>query len=132
MYGEVFFIAFATTALALMFCIRGWFILNTTLSKLLYSTDKLVAFLYLTDFVLLVHFKMPLPILHDCNGVGIFVSLIVIILAIINLLNVFAELWALSETGKEESYWICHVFGLVVTAAWVYIEYIELFRKLMG
>lgn len=75
---------------------------------------------------------MPLPILHECNGVGIFVSLIVIILAIFNFLNVFAELWVPSETGKEECNWVSHVFGVVVTAAWVYIEYKELFRKLMS
>ena len=132
MNGEAFFMTFATTALTLMFCTRGWFMLNTTLSELLYTFDKLVALLYLTDFVLLVHFKMPLPILHECNGIGIFVNLIIIMLAFFNLLNVFAELWTLSETGKDVGAWISHVFGLVVTVTWVYIEYKELFRKLMG
>lgn len=85
--------------------------------------------MYSTDLILMVSFGIDVSLLHDTGWKGIATSLIIIIVAAMNLLWDYEEIHSLTEKGLPKEYeWYC-TFGLVLTLFWLYIECLDLLRK---
>lgn len=85
--------------------------------------------MYLASFIMSL-FGMQMPYVHDAGPIGIGVSLVIVIVAALNLVLDFDFI----ETGVEQGApkymeWYA-AFGLLVTLVWLYIEFLKLFAKL--
>lgn len=90
-----------------------------------------VALVYLATIVL-GFFGINIPFIHDSGLIGIGFSLVVIVIAALNLVLDFDFI----ETGAEQNApkymeWY-GAFGLMVTLVWLYLEFLRLLSKLQS
>jgi len=88
-----------------------------------------IMLVYLASFVL-GFFGIAMPFLHDSGPLGIGVSLVIVVIAALNLVLDFDFI----EQGAQRSLpkymeWYA-AFGLTVTLVWLYLEMIRLLAKL--
>lgn len=80
--------------------------------------------------MILSFFGIRIPMIHQSGPIGIVFSLIVVGIATFNL---FIDYEQISQTVREglpaEYEWFC-AFSLLVTLVWMYIEILDLLRKL--
>lgn len=75
-------------------------------------------------------FSIDIPFLHEGSMIGIGFSLVVIVIASLNLIMDFDMIERGAETGAPKYMeWFC-AFGLLVTIVWLYIEILRLLSKL--
>ena len=88
-----------------------------------------IAIFYLIAMVLRM-FSVDIPFLHEGSMLGIGFSLVVIVVACLNLLMDFDMIERGSAMGAPKYMeWFC-AFGLLVTIIWLYIEILRLLSKL--
>ena len=88
-----------------------------------------IAIFYLIAMVLRM-FNIDIPFLHEGSMLGIGFSLVVIVVACLNLLMDFDMIERGSTMGAPKYMeWFC-AFGLLVTIVWLYIEILRLLSKL--
>ena len=90
-----------------------------------------VALVYLATIVL-GFFNIDIPLIHESGLVGIGFSLVVIVIAALNLVLDFDFI----ETGAEQNApkymeWY-GAFGLMVTLVWLYLEFLRLLSKVQS
>jgi len=88
-----------------------------------------VCMIYLTSFVL-GFFGVGIPYIHESGGVGIGFSLVVVVIAALNLVLDFDFIEKGVESGAPKYMEWYGAFGLIVTLVWLYLEMLRLLSKL--
>jgi len=68
----------------------------------------------------------PLPFLHQPSLIGIGISLVIVIVAALNLIIDFSAIQQAAESGAPKYYEWYSAFALMVTIVWLYIEILRL------
>ncbi len=113
---------------ALSYC-RKWINVNEAFRSNVVMATGAIALLYVVDLVLIIGFGMEMPMLHDMDWKGIGISLIVIVIAASNLACDFADIDSLMEKGFPSYYEWYFAFAFMVSMIWLYLEILNLFRK---
>lgn len=87
-----------------------------------------VCFAYLFSFILSM-FGLASPI-HATGGVGIIISLVVVVIAALNLILDFDMIVKGADSGAPEHMEWYGAFGLLVTLVWLYLELLRLLASL--
>lgn len=131
-YPGVVFQAFIGT-FAVMFTMLALFmgrvikVTDKFRAVLLISTGA-IALTYLVAFIL-SFFKINVPYLFDSSPIGIGISVVVIIVAALNLLLDYDIIEkGVASYAPKYFEWYC-AFGLLVTLVWLYIEILRLLSK---
>lgn len=90
-----------------------------------------VALVYLASFVM-GFFGHSIPMIHDSGPVGIGFSVVVIIIASLNLVMDFDFIERGAEVGAPSYMEWYGAFGLMVTLIWLYMEILRLLSKVGG
>ena len=85
--------------------------------------------MYLLSFVL-SFFGISIPYLHENSLIGIGISVVIVIIAALNLVLDFDFIEGGAEQGAPKYMEWYGAFGLMVTLVWLYIEIIRLLSKL--
>ncbi len=88
-----------------------------------------VALVYLVSIVLRL-FGVDVPLIHDAGPVGILFSLVVVVIAALNLVLDFDFIERGAEAGAPKYMEWYAAFGLLVTLVWLYLELLRLLSKL--
>ena len=88
-----------------------------------------IALMYLVSIVL-SFFGMEIPYLHENNWIGIGISLVIVIIAALNLVLDFDFIESGAQHGAPKYMEWYGAFGLMVTLVWLYIEMLRLLAKL--
>jgi uncharacterized YccA/Bax inhibitor family protein len=90
-----------------------------------------IMLMYLLSFVLRL-FGVPMPFLHDSSPLSIGISLVVVVVAALNLVLDFDFIERGVEYGAPKFMEWYASFGLLVTLVWLYLEILRLLAKLQG
>ena len=107
-----------------------WVEVNEVFKSRVFLVTAGIAAVYLVDLVLLLGFGMQVPMIHESNWKGVLASLFVISVAAMNLAWDFDEICTLSAKGLPKYYEWYFGFGVVVTLIWLYVEAMQLLRKI--
>ncbi|MGG6313465.1 Bax inhibitor-1/YccA family protein [Paenibacillus macerans] len=88
-----------------------------------------VLLVYLASFIL-GFFGISIPYLHSNGWVGIGISLVIVIIAALNLVLDFDFIESGAERGAPKYMEWYGAFGLMVTLVWLYLEMLRLLAKL--
>jgi uncharacterized YccA/Bax inhibitor family protein len=108
-------------------------------TRIIKVTDKLrmgivaatgaVFLVYMVSLVLRL-FGADVPFIHDATPIGIIISLVVVVIAAMNLLLDFDFIEQGAAKGAPKYMEWYGAFGLVVTIVWLYLELLRLMSKL--
>jgi uncharacterized YccA/Bax inhibitor family protein len=87
--------------------------------------------MYLLSFVLRL-FGVDMPFLHDSSPLSIGISLVVVVVAALNLVLDFDFIERGVAHGAPKYFEWYAAFGLLVTLVWLYLELLRLLSKLQG
>lgn len=90
-----------------------------------------VFLVYMMTF-LLGMFGLTVPYIHQGGPIGIGISLVVIVIAALNLVLDFDFIEENAKRGAPKSVEWLAAFGLIVTLVWLYIEILNLLSMFMG
>jgi len=94
-----------------------------------FSATLGIAIVYLISFVL-GFFGVTVPYLHDNSWLGIGISLVIVVVAALNLVLDFDFIESGARHGAPKYMEWYGAFGLMVTLVWLYIEMLRLLAKL--
>lgn len=118
------------TLFALLFAYRAGFIKVTERFRgIIVSATGGILLVYLATFVL-GFFGVGIPMIHGSGLVGIGFSLVVVVIAALNLLLDFDFIEKASAQGSPKYMEWYGAFGIMVTLVWLYIEILRLLAKL--
>ena len=92
------------------------------------ATGAIMLF-YLVAMVLGM-FGVDIPMLHEGSAIGIGFSVVVVVLAALNLLLDFDYIEKQTNRGAPKKYEWVGALGLMVTIVWLYLEFLRLLSKL--
>ena len=107
--------------------------------KLISCTEKFKSVVFIsTTTIFLIYildlvgsfFGYKVPFLYDCGVVGIAASLIIIVVAALNLIVDFDFIEKGAQNLIPKKFEWFGAFGLLVTLVWLYIEILKLLSKL--
>jgi uncharacterized YccA/Bax inhibitor family protein len=75
-------------------------------------------------------FGFPIPFIHEAGPIGIGFSLVVVVIAALNLVLDFDFIEQAAERGAPKYLEWYGAFGLMVTLVWLYMEILRLLSKL--
>ena len=107
-----------------------WINVNDVFKSRVFLVTAGIAVVYLIDLVLIFGFDRQVPLLHEANWKGILVSLFLVSVAAMNLAWDFETICTLSAKGLPKYYEWYFAYGLVVTLIWLYLEAMQLIRKI--
>ena len=90
-----------------------------------------ICLLYLVSFGL-SFFNIPVPMIHSGGTAGIIFSLVVVVIAALNLVLDFDFIETGVEKGAPKHMEWYGAFGLMVTLVWLYLEFLRLLSKLQS
>ena len=114
-----------------MFLLYNFRIIKVTerFRSIIFTATAGIAIFYLVAMGLRM-FSIDIPFLHEGSAIGIGFSLVVIVVAALNLIMDFDMIERGAETGAPKYMeWFC-AFGLLVTIVWLYIEILRLLSKI--
>lgn len=118
------------TAGCLLFAYKSGLIKATENFKLgVFAATGGVALVYLATIVL-GFFHISIPYIHDSGIIGIGFSLLVVVIAALNLVLDFDFIEKGAEQGAPKFMEWYAAFGLMVTLIWLYLEILRLLSKL--
>jgi uncharacterized YccA/Bax inhibitor family protein len=123
--------------LGVMFCLlfayRTGIIKATENFKLgIFAATGAIGIIYLVTWVMRGFFHTDMPYIHQSGPIGIGFSVVVVIIASLNLVLDFdfIENGAKQNAPKYMEWY--GAFGLIVTLVWLYFEILNLLRKIRG
>jgi uncharacterized YccA/Bax inhibitor family protein len=120
----------AGTLLCLLLAYRSGLIRATENFKLgIVAATGAIAMIYLTSFIL-GFFGVRIPFIHENGLIGIGFSLVVVVIAALNLVLDFDFIEQGAEHGAPKYMEWYAAFGLMVTLVWLYLEILRLLAKL--
>lgn len=90
-----------------------------------------VFFAYLISWILSM-FGMSMGFMHSSGPLGIVISLVIIVIAALNLIMDFDFIEKGSQMGAPKYMEWYGAFGLMVTLVWLYIEFLRLLARFAG
>jgi uncharacterized YccA/Bax inhibitor family protein len=115
---------------ALLFAYRARIIRATENFKLgVFAATGGIALIYLAGFVM-SFFGAGIPYIHESGAIGIGFSLLVVVIASLNLVLDFDFIEHGVEQGAPKYMEWYAAFGLMVTLIWLYLEMLRLLAKL--
>ena len=118
------------TLFALLFAYKSGFIKATENFKLgVVAATGSIMLIYFAS-ILLGFFGIRIPFIHDSGPLGILFSLVVVVIAALNLVLDFDFIEHGAEQGAPKFMEWYAAFGLIVTLVWLYIEILRLLAKL--
>ncbi len=118
------------TLFALLFAYRSGLIQATENFKLgVVAATGAIALVYVASIVL-GFFGIAMPFIHDSGPIGILVSLVIVVVAALNLVLDFDFIERGVEGGAPKYMEWYAAFGLLVTLVWLYLEMLRLLAKL--
>jgi uncharacterized YccA/Bax inhibitor family protein len=90
-----------------------------------------VFFAYIISFIMGL-FGMPMGFMHSTGPLGIGISLVIIVIAALNLILDFDFIEKGSQMGAPKYMEWYGAFGLMVTLIWLYIEFLRLLARFAG
>lgn len=84
----------------------------------------------LASMISSLFFGMPLPYLHGNGLIGIGFSVVVVVIAALNLVLDFDSIESMAAAGAPKYYEWYGAYGLLVTLVWLYLEILRLLMKL--
>ena len=127
---QTLIITFVIAAIVAAAYICKWINVNDVFKSRVFLVTAGIAVVYLIDLVLILGFDMQVPLLHKANWKGILVSLFLVSVAAMNLAWDFETICTLSAKGLPKYYEWYFAYGLVVTLIWLYLEAMQLIRKI--
>ena len=88
-----------------------------------------IVFVYLISWIL-SWFSVSIPLIHSNSNMGILFSIVVVVIAALNLVLDFDFIEEGSEKGAPKYMEWYGAFGLLVTLIWLYLEILRLLAKL--
>ncbi|MFC1755176.1 Bax inhibitor-1/YccA family protein [Thermoproteota archaeon] len=88
-----------------------------------------ILFIYFFSFIFQM-FGLPVGFIHDSGPIGIGFSLVIVVIAALNLVLDFDFIENASEAGAPKYMEWYGAFGLMVTLIWLYLEILRLLTKL--
>ena len=120
------------TLFALLFAYRSGLIRATENFKLgVVAATGGIALIYLATIVLGL-FGIQIPHIHESGPIGIGFSLVVVVIAALNLVLDFDFIESGVEQGAPKHMEWYAAFGLMVTLVWLYLEFLRLLSKLQS
>jgi uncharacterized YccA/Bax inhibitor family protein len=118
------------TFLCLLFAYKSGFIKATENFKLgLFAATGAIAMIYMASWILSM-FHMHIPYIHESGLIGIGFSLVVVVIAALNLVLDFDFIeQGVAQDAPKYMEWYAS-FSLLVTLIWLYIEILKLLAKL--
>lgn len=118
------------TLFSLLFAYRaGWIKVTQKFRMGVVAATGGIFFAYLLSFILGM-FGINMGFIHGNGIVGIGVSLVIIVVAALNLVLDFDFIEKGAEQGAPKFMEWYGAFGLIVTLVWLYIEFLRLLSKL--
>ena len=96
-----------------------------------FAATGAIGLLYLVSFVLGI-FGIRIPLIHEAGIVGIGFSVVVVVIAALNLVLDFDFIERGAASGAPKYMEWYAAFGLLVTLIWLYLEILRLLAKIMG
>lgn len=90
-----------------------------------------VFFAYLISWILSL-VGMPMGFMHSSGPIGILISLVIIVIAALNLIMDFDFIEKGANMGAPKYLEWYGAFGLIVTLIWLYIEFLRLLSRFAG
>ena len=90
-----------------------------------------ICFVYLISIIGIL-FGFPVPYIHSAGPIGIGFSLVVVVIAALNLVLDFDFIEQAAERGAPKYLEWYGAFALMVTLVWLYMEILRLLAKLRG
>ena len=90
-----------------------------------------VFFAYMISWIMSL-FGMPMGFMHSSGPLGILISLVIIVIAALNLIMDFDFIEKGSQMGAPKFMEWYGAFGLMVTLIWLYIEFLRLLSRFAG
>ncbi|HRE52442.1 MAG TPA: Bax inhibitor-1/YccA family protein [Flavitalea sp.] len=97
--------------------------------KIVFIATAGIAIFYLLSFVL-SFFSIQMPLIHESTNWGILFSLVVVVIAALNLIMDFDLIEQGAAQGAPKYMEWYGAFALMVTIVWLYIEILRLLSKL--
>ncbi len=120
------------TFLVMLFAYRtGLIKVTEKFRAVIFVATGAIAVMYLLSWILGM-FGIGMSFLHDSSMLSIGISIVVIIIAALNLLLDFDFIERGSAMGAPKYMEWYSAFGLLVTLVWLYIEFLRLLAKLQG
>ncbi len=118
------------TLFALLFAYKSGLIKATENFKLgVVAATGSIMLIYVASMIL-GFFGINIPFIHDSGPIGIIFSLVVVVIAALNLVLDFDFIEHGVEGGAPKFMEWYAAFGLIVTLVWLYIEMLRLLAKL--
>jgi len=118
------------TLFALLLAYRSGLIRATQNLRLgIFAATSAIALLYLVGMIM-GFFGKRIPFIHESGWIGIGFSLVVVVVAALNLVLDFDFIEQGSEQGAPKFMEWYAAFGLMVTLIWLYLEILRLLAKL--
>ena len=90
-----------------------------------------VFFAYMISWIMSL-IGMPMGFMHSSGPLGILISLVIIVIAALNLIMDFDFIEKGSQMGAPKYMEWYGAFGLIVTLVWLYIEFLRLLSRFAG
>jgi uncharacterized YccA/Bax inhibitor family protein len=120
------------TLFALLFAYRSGLVKATENFKLGVVAATGGVFLVYMASMVLGFFGINIPMIHESGLLGIGFSLVVVVIAALNLVLDFDFIETGVEQGAPKYMEWYGAFGLMVTLVWLYIEFLRLLSKLQS
>ena len=120
------------TLFAMLFCYRSGLINATENFKMGVAAATGGIFLVYLASLVRGRFGIQIPMIHESGLVGIGFSLVVVVVAALNLVLDFDFIETGVEKGAPKYMEWYGAFGLIVTLVWLYIEFLRLLSKLQS
>jgi len=123
--GQAVLLTFGTLVTMLMIYKTGLIPITQKFRMAIGMATGAIFIAYLASF-----FGLNIPYLHEGGMIGIGITVVIIIVAALNLLLDF-DSFEKGEQSSAPSYmeWVC-AMGLLVTLVWLYVEFLRLLSKL--
>ncbi|MFQ6612256.1 MAG: Bax inhibitor-1/YccA family protein [Fidelibacterota bacterium] len=129
--NQAFMLTFGTLG-GLLFAYRSGLIKPTENFKLgIFAATGGIGIIYLLSFVLGI-FNVQVPLVNSNSLMGILFSLVVVVVAALNLVLDFDFIEEGAERGAPKYMEWYGAFGLLVTLIWLYLELLRLLAKLQS
>jgi len=120
------------TLFAMLFAYRSGMIKVTEKFKLGVAAATGGVFLVYMASIVLGFFGINIPMIHESGLIGIGFSLVVVVIAALNLVMDFDFIETGVDKGAPKYMEWYGAFGLMVTLVWLYIEFLRLLSKLQS
>ena len=118
------------TLVSLLLAYKSGFIKATENFKLgIFAATGAICFIYVINMIM-GFFHASIPLIHSNGTFGIVFSLVVVVIAALNLVMDFDFIERGTEIGAPKYMEWYGAFGLIVTLVWLYLEILRLLAKL--